>query len=215
VFNKLTYADKIQPAVERLKFEYFGHGMTVLHSADIRRTEGEFKFLTDASKRKSFLSRVDEVVIESEMDVIAHVIDKRMITGVAADAFANPANDPYYVALRMCLFSLFGLLARRGQQGRLTHIIAEARGRAEDKLLKQDFDRHIARIKRFGGRGGSSFHKFPLELLFAHKQSNAAGLQLADLTGHPIGRNYLKPEQDNHAFEIVKSKIFGRVGRSP
>ncbi len=153
-----------------------------------------------------------DYVADSEMEVIAHVIDKRLITGVAAEQFTHPAYDPYYVALRMALFSLFGILRQQQQGGRVTHIIAEARGKFEDRLLKSDLNRHLEELKKFSFGEGRDFHNFPIELLFAEKKSNSAGLQLADLIGHPIGRNYLNPEQKNHAFEIVRTKLYGRIG---
>lgn len=43
--------------------------------------------------------------------------------------------------------------------------------------------------------------------VFADKKSNSCGLQLADLTARPIGIHYLRPEQDNAAYEIIKLKI--------
>lgn len=215
VFKKAHYTAKIQPAVSNLKLEHFGHDTTVLHSSDIRKKRGDFKFLIDVDKHDKFTAGIDRLVADSEMEVIAHVVDKRLITGVAAEQFTHPANDPYYVALRMALFSLFGILWQQQQGGRVTHIIAEARGKFEDRLLKSDFNRHLEELKKFSFGEGRDFHNFPIELLFAEKKSNSAGLQLADLIGHPIGRNYLNPQQKNHAFEIVRTKLYGRVGKSP
>ena len=43
---------------------------------------------------------------------------------------------------------------------------------------------------------------------------NSAGLQLADLIARPIGLNYLKPQQGNRAFEIIKDKILKREEKS-
>jgi Protein of unknown function (DUF3800) len=215
VFKKSAYAAQILPAISKLKFEHFGHDTTVLHGSDIRKERRAFSKLVNVGERKRFLADVNNLVTDAQMHVIAHIIDKRLITGIAAQSFAHPSNDPYYVALRMCLFSLFGLLSRNGQEGRLTHIVAEARGSTEDGMLKQDFDRHMAELSSFSERDGRYFRRFPLELLFVEKKRNSAGLQFADLTGHPIGRNYLNPDQENRAFEIVKTKIYGQVGRSP
>ena len=51
----------------------------------------------------------------------------------------------------------------------------------------------------------------PFEVVFVDKKQNLAGLQLADLVCHPIGRHLLKPEQRNRAYEVVERK-FRRSG---
>jgi hypothetical protein len=48
-----------------------------------------------------------------------------------------------------------------------------------------------------------------LDIKFASKQTNSAGLQIAVLVAHPIGRHILKRHQPNQAFEIVKEKLLG------
>lgn len=39
------------------------------------------------------------------------------------------------------------------------------------------------------------------------KKSNSTGLQIADLIARPIGRQILKPEQSNRAYEIIEKKF--------
>ena len=41
----------------------------------------------------------------------------------------------------------------------------------------------------------------------------SSGLQLADLVARPIGINFLRPEQDNREFKILKDKFFCSGGR--
>ena len=41
----------------------------------------------------------------------------------------------------------------------------------------------------------------------SNKMSNSAGLQLADLVARPIGIKTLRPEKENRAFEVAKSKF--------
>jgi len=42
VFQKRHYAEKVIPAVAKLKFNYFGHDSVVLPETDIRRQKGDF-----------------------------------------------------------------------------------------------------------------------------------------------------------------------------
>ena len=39
------------------------------------------------------------------------------------------------------------------------------------------------------------------------KQANSTGLQIADLTAHPIGMNYLQKTQNDRAFNAIKEKL--------
>jgi hypothetical protein len=41
----------------------------------------------------------------------------------------------------------------------------------------------------------------------ASKQTNCAGLQLADLIARPIGLRILRPAQPNRGFDIVRKKF--------
>ncbi len=210
VFEKNAYAEKIQPAIKKLKFEFFCHDLAVLHSHDIRKPKGDFKFLLNPHHREKFLARVDEVVGEAEMELIVHVIDKPKLIA----KYANPF-DPYYIALRMCLEQLSSFLKEKSQQGRLTHVVAESRGCTEDRNLELEFRRIIDPDFNWGMANQFSVQDTPFQLKFVEKKINSAGLQLADLTGHPIGRNYLKPDQPNHAFEVIKRKIFRSIWSFP
>lgn len=44
VFHKRHFSEKIIPAVQKLKFNYFGHDSVVLHEHEIRKQKGVFAF---------------------------------------------------------------------------------------------------------------------------------------------------------------------------
>ncbi len=210
VVQKLAYADKIQPLMKKLKFDFFGHDMVALHAHEIRKPKGEFSFLIDAALRQRFTARIDEIVGACEIDLIVHIIDKKRLTA----KYANPF-DPYHIALRMCLEQLSSFLRERDQGGRLTHVIAESRGRAEDRRLEAEFRRILDPNCNWGMADRFRVQDTPFDLRFVEKKINSAGLQLADLMGQPIGRNYLKPDQPNHAFEIIRTKVFRSIWQFP
>jgi Protein of unknown function (DUF3800) len=199
VIKKSVYCDVIQPAIKRLKFEFFGHDMTVLHSADIRKRRGEFNILMNQKKREAFLERLDGIIISSDVNITASVIDK---TALVDEGLGH--KNPYHIGMDMCLLRLDRYLRDNHQDGKLTHIIAEARGKAEDKDLMAAFEHSVSEFSKLMPKFGSM--KFKLQ--FAEKKINSAGLQLADLFGHPIGRHVINPSQPNHAFDIVKDKIW-------
>jgi hypothetical protein len=206
VFKKSTYCDVIQPAIKRLKFEFFGHDMTILHSHEIRKRTGDFNILMEEERRQIFLSRLDEIIQQSSFDIIATVIDKREVYG-------EDQHKPDYIyhhALWECVKKLFHFLNTRNATDKLTHIIAESRGKTEDANLIKSFEEipyALDLIDKNSKNYPLRFHTEHMALLFAGKKINSAGLQIADLIGHPIGRHAIKPEQPNHAFEIIKNKI--------
>lgn len=210
VFEKSAYADAIQPAVKRLKFEFFGHDMTVLHSHDIRKPKGDFLILLDPNIRQRFLARLDQVVSEADFQIIAHVIDKARLIRRYKEPF-----DPYHIALRMCMEQLNCFLRENGQTGKLTHIIAELRGKLEDRELRAEFVRVTGGNHDWGMASQFPLVETPFDLRFVEKKINSTGLQLADLTGQPIGRNYLNSAQPNHAFDVLKPKVYRQIWPFP
>ncbi|MHA1538479.1 MAG: DUF3800 domain-containing protein [Alphaproteobacteria bacterium] len=82
---------------------------------------------------------------------------------------------------------------------RTTHIVFESRGKREDDQLELEFRRICDGDNRWGA--------LPFRIRFAAKAVNSAGLQLADLTAHPIGRYIMNPEQANRAYEIIEQKF--------
>jgi hypothetical protein len=45
------------------------------------------------------------------------------------------------------------------------------------------------------------------EIVFADKQVNSTGLQIADLIARPIGLKTLRPRQPNRAYDIIATKF--------
>lgn len=204
--KKTTYAEEIQPAIKKLKFEFFGHDMAVLHSHDIRKPKGEFSFLLHPERRAYFMKRVEEIVHNAQVHLIAHIIDKKLLL----KKYTNPF-DPYNIALRMCLEQTSLFLKQQGQSGKLTHVIAESRGVTEDRNLELEFRRILDPNHNWGMADKFPLNEIAFELKFAEKKINSAGLQFADLVGQPIGRNFLNPQQENRAYNIIKAKIWRQI----
>jgi hypothetical protein len=206
IFNKWEYCDVIQPAIKRLKFEFFGHDMTVLHSHEIRKRSGEFDILMNETRRLVFLKRLDDIVRGSKFEIVATVLDKR---DVWDDQSANNPDFLYHHALWECIKKLHHRLKEKGELNKLTHIIAESRGKVENRNLVRVFEKISYAIDFQDGDDDVriKYHTDHFSLLFAEKKINSAGLQIADLVGHPIGRHAISPNQPNQAFEAIKDKI--------
>ena len=76
VFHKRHYSEKIIPAVEKLKFNYFGHDSVVLHENEIRKQKGDFAFLSHLPTRNEFMNRLTSIMEASNYILIACVVDK-------------------------------------------------------------------------------------------------------------------------------------------
>jgi len=96
---------------------------------------------------------------------------------------------------------LYRHLSRKGcDEGRL-HVVFEERGDKEDRNLELEFRRVLDEENNEVGV------QLPFNIVFSNKQSNSAGLQLADLVARPIGRHILKPGQKNRAYDVIEEKL--------
>lgn len=195
IFRKEEYINQVVPSLQRIKFQFFGHDMIVLHSHDIRKKTGDFKLLNNIVVGNSFSGALNQFVEEAPFTLIASTIDKNQLK----QHYAKPLN-PYSIALKFCLERAYRFLERRGQHERKTFLVVEGRGRKEDNDLELEF-RRICQ--------GANWQRcyLPFEVVFARKPTNSTGLQLADLVAHPIGRHIVKPTQDNRAFDVVRKKF--------
>lgn len=200
VFYKKHYSEKVVPALEKFKFNNFGHDIVILHERDIRKETGPFKFSNEQEKL-SFLGELTQIIDKSNFILISCVIDKAKIGGKLAEQ-----DNPYHLALGFCLETLHELLVEKNQDGKKTHIVFECRGKKEDKDLELEFRRVCDGANRIGT-------PLPFEIVFADKKANSSGLQLADLVARPIGMSLLRPKQKNRAFDVLKRKFFCAGGR--
>lgn len=195
IFNKQNYAKNISTAVQEFKFKYFGHDMVLLHEHEIRKAKNEFTMLVDADIRHSFMSGLNELILQTPFTVVSVVIEKTKLK----EKYSDPAN-PYHIALAFGLERVYSFLRDNQQDEHRTHIICECRGKKEDKDLELAFRRVCD--------GANAWGPLPFEIIFADKKSNSCGLQLADLVARPIGRHVLDPHQENRAFDVVEKKIY-------
>ncbi len=208
--EKNHYADFIQPAIKKLKFEFFGHDMAVLHANTIRKPSGEFSFLQIPELRERFLYRLNEIITKADIHLITYVVNRETLK----QGHPNPP-DPYHMALHACLEQTSLFLEERNQIGKLAHIIAESRGKKEDDNLYAEFQRIMGQEFNAGKTPTYRPENIYFELKFAEKKINSAGLQLSDLAGHPIGRHIISPDKSNQGFDIIKTKIWKQIWTFP
>jgi hypothetical protein len=195
IFPVREYVDVVVPMVERLKFDFFGHDMVVLHEREIRQSKAPFNILLDARVRQPFMARLDELITVPRFGIVSTVIRKpEFKERLGRDV------SPYNVALEFGLERVFLQLQQRGQVGRKTFVVFEGRGRHEDTALELEFRRIMDNTKMRG-------MPQTLDFLCVSKQTNSSGLQVADLVARPIGVHDLRPRQPNHAWDVIDPKL--------
>jgi hypothetical protein len=193
IFKKVDYLS-VKQAITKLKLDFWGHDLVILHNHAIRKSTGDFAFLFDEENRRIFVQALNELIRAIPFWIAATTVDKRYLNDY------SELNNPYLLALGSCLRQTLSFLEEKNQLQRLTHIIVESRGPPEDRDLGASF-------KEFSNQ--MMPEQRPLDIRFASKQSNSSGLQIADLVAHPIARHTIKRDQPNKAFEIVKEKLLG------
>lgn len=203
VFHKRHYCEKVIPALQKFKFNHMGHDLVGLHELEIRKEKGAFSSMFASRQHKhAFLEELTSIIESSNFVLISCVIDKATLREQQ-----GPIHNPYHLALGFCLETLYEFLQEKNQQSALTHVIFERRGRKEDNELELEFRRMCDGANRLGIR-------LPFDIVFATKQVNSTGLQLADLVARPIGMSVLRPGQENRAFDVLTRKFYCSGGRS-
>jgi len=188
------YTASLVPTIKDLKIDYFGHDLAILHEHDILRKKAWFsKF--GKEQRDELMQRLGNIIEETPFHLISIIIDKIK----HRERYSSPEH-PYHLALQLALERLAGFLRTRGEKEKTVSVMCEARGGKEDKALELAFRRVC---------DGDNFNKerYPYEIVIADKKCNSEGLQLADLIARPVGMSYLRPEQPNRAYDILKAKF--------
>ena len=201
VFHKRYYSEKVVPALQKFKFNHFGHDHLILHEHEIRKEKGSFTFFRDREHKSAFITELTSIIEESNFILMSCVIDK-----IALRNKNGVASNPYHVALGFCLETLYEFLQEKNQEQKTTHVVVECRGNKEDKELELEFRRIC------DGENDLSI-PLPFNIVFANKLANSCGLQLADLVARPIGLSVIRPSQSNKAYEVLKRKFYCKGGR--
>ena len=71
VVRKDTYMAQIVPAVQALKFRYWGHDAVILHEHEIRKSKGDFTWLlTDRERRDAFYEDLNQIMVDAPISLI-------------------------------------------------------------------------------------------------------------------------------------------------
>lgn len=173
--------------LEKFKQEQLRHSPdepVVLHREDIINRRGAFWRLRDPDAAARFDAGLVKILSNAEFRVVAVVIDKLRLR----EKYPSPAH-PYHLALGFLLQRYCGYLNHINRQG---DVMAETRGKKEDFLLRDCYS-WVYNRGSWGKMTSDAFQQALTshELKLKPKTANIAGLQLADLLGHPVKQSVL------------------------
>lgn len=159
----------------------------ILHREDIINRRGYFTHLQDTAKAQAFDDALLELIRAAQFRVVAVVIDKFALRQKHADAAAHP----YHLAMGFMLQRYCGYLNHINRTG---DIMAESRGGHEDRLLMDSYSRVHAQGVWMSNVTTFQHALTSKQLKVKNKSANIAGLQLADILGHPVRQAILREE---------------------
>lgn len=197
IVERKNYANNIIPRLSKFKLRYFPHEGINLHSRDIRKAQGAFSILQNIDFRESFLQELSEEMQQLPYTIFATAIRKYQYL----KEYSDDAKNPYEIALEHSLTKVLRFMRKHSE----THlpVIAESRGKNEDKLLKTSFksilDKTNQEKRSLTITCNLSFHK---------KSQNILGIQIADLCAHPIARHAINIEEKSRPLQIVQKHFY-------
>lgn len=150
----------------------------ILHREDIANARGSFWRLRDPAARAAFDDDLLMLIDRAAFRVVAVVIDKLRLQ----ERYPVPAH-PYHLALGFLLQRYCGYL---NHVNRVGDVLAESRGGAEDRLLKDSYSRVYQRGVWMTRAESLQQALTSKELKIKPKSANTSGLQLADMLSHPV-----------------------------
>jgi len=199
VVERQAYMEKIVTQMNSFKLRYWDHEGINLHTRDIRKAEGPFSILKNSKRRERFLTELTTLMKELPYTLFVVGIHKQR----HLERYKDHARNPYKLALTFAFERISYFLKQKNEKH--LPVIAEARGKNEDRDLEIAFYKLLAEGTNFIGR---ERFNFDCPLLFENKKKNICGIQLADLCAYPSARHILKPKQTNRSFEVVKEHIY-------
>lgn len=176
--------------LEKFKKEHIPHHPDeppILHREDIINRRGYFTHLQDSSKATAFDDALLQIVREAQFRVVAVVIDKLTLRQKHGEGAAHP----YHLAMGFMLQRYCGFLNHINRRG---DVLAESRGGREDRLLSDSYARVFSQGVWVTGAENFQEALTSGQLKIKKKSANIAGLQLADLLGHPVRQAIIREE---------------------
>lgn len=198
IFEEQYFTESVLLNFANLKIRHGFSVDTVFHSSEIRKQKGDFVRLVNYEKRINLLADISSFFKSSDLDIISSVIKKTELKEQY-----NAPGCPYDLSFQFILERLAHFLH---QKKSITEITLERR--VENVVPLQNV---FNNLKTYGnGYHSASYFNdvFPqVKLIFVGKEN--VGAQISDLAIYPITSKIIRPNAQNQAFDILKSKFYG------
>lgn len=174
---------KFEKVINNLKNKYFGNKNIVLHSADIRKWQNDFKVLGDIKLRNEFYKDLNNTIKNTD---------------------GPQAGNPYEISLASILDR--SVLFSDNVNCKSILVVAESRGKKEDSQLHDQYQLILSNGTTLNS--SSKFKKLLTDIDFKKKKDDIVGTQLCDLIAYPIATKILYPNRVNLAFTVIEDKLF-------
>lgn len=159
-----------------------------LHRMDIVYRKGPFGILRNPELASTFDRGLLELVTTAEFVMTCVLIDKKE----HGTKTYRRLFHPYHYSLAVLLERYAGWLEMKNAEG---DVMAESRGRTEDRQLREAFGRTYGSGTQFHSAGRFQRVLTSKKIKLKKKQHNIPGLQLADLLAHPVRREMIAQDQ--------------------
>lgn len=211
---ELNYVKNVViPSLDKLKRNYFPNDPDeplILHRKKILSKKYPFNVLKDKNKEENFNNDLINILTKFEYTVVSVLIDKYE----HRERYRVWKYDPYHYCLEIILERFYFFLDNNNCNG---DVLIESRGGKEDLRLKKSYSKifesgtHYIEGEKLRNRLTSK------EIKVKPKESNIAGLQLADLIAHPsrrfifrefgIDEGKISPFADR-IIEVIQNKYY-------
>ena len=79
IFRKTDSLTNVVNALQKFKFNHFGHDQIILHETDIRRDRRDFSFLKSRELKQAFLDELTDIIVEAPFTLVCTAIKKYRI----------------------------------------------------------------------------------------------------------------------------------------
>lgn len=204
-----TAYTQIQVQVEALKQQLWAGKKIILHSRDIRKCQKGFEVLFDMEIKKQFYESVNSILSGNDYTIVCCSVLKEPYIrryGKLSDVYAISLS----FIIERAVF-LLDAVQKTSTTPMEIHVIAEQRGKKEDKGLQDYYNELMTKGTYFVNK--KRLKNYFKSFQFSKKQDDVTGLQIADLVAYPVTRYVLDPKAANPAFEIIKPRIYTQGGK--
>jgi hypothetical protein len=149
-----------------------------LHLTEIRNKQGAFASLASDEVRKAFDEKYMNLLKDGDFTICCVVLDKR----AHKERYGLSASHPYHYCLSVLLERYVRFLNERGATG---DVIAECRGKKEDRSLRSEFEHYYQVGTEYLPASSIQRALSSKEIKLRRKEARIAGLELADLLAMP------------------------------